>query len=512
VDRLACVDVPALPLQLLLARHAEWSAAPVAVVDRDKPNGVVLHVNARARALGVTPGLRYSAALALAGDLRAGAAEPPAIAACVDALTERLRRFSPGVEPCADEPGVFWLDASGLERLYASLDAWARAVRGDLRAAGFRTAAAVGWDRFGTYACAKARPRAGVVVLASRDDEIEAARRVPMARIAEGAGLDAGVRAMLQQLAVRTVGDFLRLPPGGILRRFGDAAHRLHRLGQFAENARHAQLQPRAPEEPLASRVELDDPESDFERLTFLVKPELDALLARLSERGQALCELSLTFSITKHPPVEERIRPAAPTLDGVQLLGLVRLRLEALKFPAGVTGLETRAEGVRATADQLRLFAQKPRRDLAAAARALARVRAALGDTAVVHARLRDGHLPEARFTWEPMDSVPPAAPTRSDRSDPSRHQIQATLVRRVEPKPRPLPPRPAREPDGWLLDDPREGPVERLSGPHRLSGGWWQGEVDRDYYFAEVRSGALYWIFYDRRRRRWFMQGEVT
>src|SRR5207249_2606042 len=103
---------------------------------------------------------------------------------------------------------------------------------------------------------------------------------------------------------------------------------------------------------------------------------------------------------------------PAAPTLDGVQLLGLVRLRLESLRLPAGVVRIDVVATGTPATREQLRLFAQRPRRDPAAAERALARVRASLGDGAVVRARLREAHLPEACFGWEPVEKVQPAAP----------------------------------------------------------------------------------------------------
>src|SRR5688500_11565108 len=71
-DRLACVDLPAFPLQLLLKRHPEWSAYPAAVVAEDKPQGLILQVNENARRFGVLPGLRYAAGFSLARGLRAG--------------------------------------------------------------------------------------------------------------------------------------------------------------------------------------------------------------------------------------------------------------------------------------------------------------------------------------------------------------------------------------------------------------------------------------------------------
>ena len=48
--RLACVDLPAFPLQLLLRRHPEWASYPAAVVAEDKPQGLILWVNEKGQA------------------------------------------------------------------------------------------------------------------------------------------------------------------------------------------------------------------------------------------------------------------------------------------------------------------------------------------------------------------------------------------------------------------------------------------------------------------------------
>jgi protein ImuB len=52
---------------------------------------------------------------------------------------------------------------------------------------------------------------------------------------------------------------------------------------------------------------------------------------------------------------------------------------------------------------------------------------------------------------------------------------------------------------------------PVIRVTGPYLVSGGWWHREVTREYHFAETKDGQILWIYYDRRRRRWFVQGTV-
>src|SRR5439155_634528 len=151
----------------------------------------------------------------------------------------------------------------------------------------------------------------------------------------------------------------------------------------------------------------------------------------------------------------------------------------------------------------QLALFAQQPRRDLRAADEAIARLRAELGDDAVVRAVLRDGHLPEASFQWERLAHVVAANP---------EPRTVRPLVRRLLAKPQQLPPqaRQVRD-DGWLLSGLEHGAVVRIVGPYIISGGWWAHELHREYHYAELRRGDCLWVYYDRNRRRWFCPGAV-
>jgi len=234
--------------------------------------------------------------------------------------------------------------------------------------------------------------------------------------------------------------------------------------------------------------------------------------LAALAARAQALAVLGLSLLVDRSNWLREQIRPAAPTLDAIQILDLVRLRLESRKLSAGVIEIELNAEGCAATPEQLRLFTERPTRDLEAANRALARLRAEFGDQAVVQAKLKGGHLPEARFSWEPLTRV------ELPRNDLNRLNglndcpTAKMLVRRIAAKPILLPgePRPTHE-DGWLLVGAKYGSIDKLTGPYILSGGWWNREIHREYYFAETRRGDFLWLYYDRRRRRWFLQGWI-
>jgi protein ImuB len=246
--------------------------------------------------------------------------------------------------------------------------------------------------------------------------------------------------------------------------------------------------------------------------LIFTIKPPLDRLIARLAGRGRAITALHLEL-VLKHAVANittrvECIKPAVATLDARGLLALIRLRLASVPLEAPINALRLWADDAQATREQLALFAEKPRRDLRAADRALAQLRAELGEDAVVRAVLREGHLPEASFGWERLIHVAPAQ---------ARAPTIMPLIRRVFAQPRLLPPqeRQVRD-DGWLLSGLEQGAVARIVGPYIISGGWWRGSssndaIHREYHFAELRRGDCLWVYFDRNRRRWFWQGSV-
>jgi protein ImuB len=494
LPRWACVNVPALPLQRLLQRHPAWRDEPVAVVAEDRPQGAIAWVNGRARRTGIVPGMRYATGLSLVPRLRAGVLSPAEITASVEMLSARLHDWTPGVEPSGSEPGLFWLDATGVSRRTGSVEAWARAVHAAIRALGFQTTIVVGFSRVGVAVLAKARR--DVVVFADAVAEQAAVRQVPL----QDLGLDPAGREDLTKLGIQTIAEFLRLPAGGLHERFGPAFALLHR--QLA-GRQWESLQPIHPTMPLRERVECDTPETDATHLLFPLKTVIDSLRTAVAARRAAITALHLDCGLDDRTHQTVWIRPAAPTLNGRELLELLRLRLETLSLSAGVTALTVTVEDTPATAEQLRLFPEAERRDLAAANRALARLRATFGDDAVRRVRLREGHLPEARWVWELLDAV----------VRPQPHSVALRpLMRRIVLRPSVLSPPPRAHRDvGWLPTGPEAGAVVRIVGPDVLSGGWWRRELHRDYYFAETVRGDLLWLFYDRRRRQWFLHGRV-
>ena len=60
--RTTCVDIPDLPLQILLRAHPDYRDMPAAVVAEERPESPLLLVNRHARDMRLRTGMRFGAA------------------------------------------------------------------------------------------------------------------------------------------------------------------------------------------------------------------------------------------------------------------------------------------------------------------------------------------------------------------------------------------------------------------------------------------------------------------
>ncbi|MGV3621766.1 MAG: hypothetical protein ACO1OB_13160 [Archangium sp.] len=561
MDRLACVEVPVLPLQLLLRRKPEWRSGPVAVVAEDSPLGIITHVNEAARKRGVIPGLKYGEALSLCSTLHAAVVDPEEVKKTVEALLTILRDWSPSIEASTEEPGVFWIDAKGLTLIFPSLEKWAVQVMASIREAGWRASLCVGFSRFGSFAIAKSLQLDVVKFLAAPEEEKRLVTKVPLRRV----GLTPEALAALKKLGVTTLGEFLQLPVGGLRKRYGESAER---LALAASGKRLEPFQPTAVVVPVQAKLEFDEPVLDSNQLVFASLSALRELLQTLEARQLALRSLTITMEVDRpkgavNEPIVLNVALAEATADSSRIVEQVRLTLGAeiskLEVPPlptgervgvrgqtrilsviegegqtlgtprpilsivppstadplraeepkpppptflGVRSLFFDASGAPAPTSQLALV-DRPRRDPFDTRRTLERLRATFGPLALQQLTHGAGHLPESRLHFELLKDIPllPAATTPA-----------LLRIRRMNFKAELLPSRPNHEPDGWLVLGERGGPVLRHHGPFFINGGWWRGAVSRHYYFLELeRGGRILWCYFDALRRRWMRQGDV-
>ncbi|MEZ4253501.1 MAG: hypothetical protein R3B99_35275 [Polyangiales bacterium] len=421
----AAISLPKLRLQLVMRRHARWEGEPIAVVAEEGPEAPLLELDRIALRRGLRPGLRQGVARSLVPELRTAVVRSTELDALENELVRGLQTFSPRIEPVSDEVGgAFFADPRGLEKLYGGLDVWASSVHRYLRARKLRASVVCGHHPWLALALARTSHGARVFSDAARE------RREAEAIALRSLGLSEKLCEPLAMLGIETLGAFLALPNGELCTRFGREAAELHeRHGERGQ----LPLQPAGIELPRRVQLELDDPTTELEPLLFASKTGLDRLLAELTSRGERPLALLVELHLESHAPPGpfgtpartltdeertwvERLEPAEPTVDPKVWLELLRLRLGAVELPAAVIELALEAEPTHARGHQLQTLTERPKRDVLAAARALARVRATFGDGSVTKATLHDAHLPEARFRWEPLRVLP--VPTRAPES----------------------------------------------------------------------------------------------
>lgn len=485
--RLACISVPRVDLQVLALRHPDWKQLPAAVVTEEKPLGRITAVNRAAQNAGVQPGMRYASALSVCPQLRAGVVQREEQEALRDRLVEVLRQFTPEVEPGVADAALFWANATGLERLYPTLAKWAGALETAVKREGLVCSVAVGFSRFGTYAAAKSRRT--ITIFESEDQEQAAAFRAPVGVLP----LEHEVLLRFHQLGILTIRDFTRFSPGALRRRFGKEVEHLQ---LFARGEQSLPLQPATGRASALREMRLLYPEASADALLHHVRTMVDALVAQAWSKQEGVAEIVVSLCPEQWPGrteecVEESLRSARPTCDTGVWERLLALRFENLTLPGPVIRMSVEARTVGSSREQEDLFAAAPRRDPRRALAAVADVCAELGNDAVQVAELADAHLPEQQFHWRRVERFAAPRPRETDGPTP--------LVRRMLHHPVPF------------TEMPVEHNNPRLAGPYLLSGGWWQSEYRREYYYLEDRSGRLLWIYYDAPQKKWLVQGVV-
>ena len=169
----------------------------------------------------------------------------------------------------------------------------------------------------------------------------------------------------------------------------------------------------------------------------------------------------------------------------------LTLIKFENQIFKTAVEGLSLRCENFISTSSRnFDLFpqaeTQEPREDL------LDKLRSRLHSKNIRRLGCRDEHVPEyAVYTIADDDS-----------------RLLSNIKNEFNERP------------FWLLPKPQQlkhhekklywkDELHLISGPERIEDNWWSKPISRDYYIAKNIYGDHYWIFCNRRTKRWYIQG---
>ena len=307
-----------------LAKPAD---APLATLAKVNNAQRLAAVDARARALGLKPGMTLPDARAMHPSLICVDADARAEAQTLEHIADWCRRFTPLA--ALDAPDGVMLDVSGAAHLFGGEAKLLAEIEARLAAQGFYAKAAVAPTPEAAWALA----RYGTLRLLPPDlDEKDLAHRLadlPLAALR----LDAAIIADLAQAGLRRIGDIMMRPRAPIAARCGSALHaRLDGLLGRAKNP----ISPRFEAPPyLAERRFLDgiSRRQDIEASILSLAHDLSELLTRHGEGARRLkVSLYRVDGMVKH----FEVGASRPLREAHLIARLFRERIEAVAAATG--------------------------------------------------------------------------------------------------------------------------------------------------------------------------------
>ena len=464
-----CLRFPRLALQCQNSDEER----PLALVAQQR----LRQVNDCAAALGLAPGQGIATARALAGDeLQLLARDREREADCLEELCCWAYGITPSLH-CWREDSLL-LEIGGCLRLFRGLAALLDTVDRGLarRALAFRRGLA-------------ATPKAAWLLSFAGEPAASAIEQPLEERLAPLPitllGTLAPAFGALEKAGLGTLGDLLALPERALGRRCGRDAMIL--LQQVTGRA-HDRQRDFHPPLRFRARHRFGYEVTGSEELQPAIGQLLDALQAFLRNTQQQTGTLHWHFIGARRQRQTLVVRASEGLADAAGWAGLTRTRLERYPLAEGAETLVlTCNELAPATAPGGDLFADAGSEPLASLRD---RLRNRLGQQAIRHLACRSEHLPELAVTTgsEPV----------------SGGEDACGRLRPFWLMPEPLPLRAGE--DGSLHG---HGRLVLLHGPERIEDSWWEAPVSRDYFVAEGQDGGRYWVFRDRRRDCWYLQG---
>lgn len=451
-----------------------------------------------ARQAGIKPGMRRGGVLMLAPPARLFERSPALEAQALQEVALALLQFSPLV--AHGEEATLLVDAGASLRLFGGVRALCRQIAASLRALGYTAVLSCAPTARGAWLLANAE--AGVRRVLGMASLLHRLDRLPVALLPPARPyLD-----WFEGIGCRTLGQLRRLPRPGLQRRCGAAL--LAMLDDAHGHGTELHVWIVAPPTFRAS-LELFDRVENAEALLFGARRLLQQMTGWLCARQLAVERIVLLLAHERgrqaRPPTVVELALGEAVWRDEHLLRLLKERLAQLVLEAPVIGLSLEALQVLPMAPPSETLFPEPGGTPEDRQRLMELLVARLGSGNVLQAAPLADYRPEAANRWLPL-----AGKLTGKRG-------AADLPPGLPGMPRP----------GWLLAQPiallmRDhrpfygSPLKMVSVAERIEAGWWGQSQARDYFIAEGRDHAHYWVYRERiagsgeeAAPRWFLHG---
>ncbi len=472
------VFLPLLPAERVSRARGAPPEIPFALTEKLRGAMRLVAVNARALALGITPGLTLADARARLPELSVFDHDAKADAALLDWLADACDRYSPMV--ATDPPQAIVLDISGCAHAFGG----EAGLAADLKRRFFRRGISVMTALADT-------PDAALALAAFAEDEVHA---LPVTALR----VDADTHLALRRAGLKTIGHLAECARGPLAARFGAAMPVLLARLLGEEDVR---ITPRRHPPDVQVEHRFAEPVAHSDAALGTLDRLMGEVAVILSERGRGGRQFEAALFRSDGHIARLVIETGQPTRDPKIIARLFRERIDTLADPLDPGfGYDLIRLAVPMTEP---LAPQQLQLEGGAVAEAelaalIDRLSTRLGRSRVRRFAAGDSHIPEqAAFELPVAAHSPP---------------INWPVPEAGEPPLRPLhlfdPPHRidvmAAVPDGpplWFKWRQLRHDVTRAEGPERVAAEWWKRRsgkgLTRDYYRVEDVRGRRFWLF---------------
>jgi len=452
----ACVLLPQLALDGVMRRRTDPDE-PLVLLSGSAQRRILQAINPAARALGLRPGQSLTAAQALARNFASVEYDPAEAERMHRLLAAWAYRFSSQVS--LKYPRVLLMEIESSLGLFGPWPVFEARLRAELTALGFSHRIVVAPNPVAARMLANVHDGLAVTCADSLQQALE---NMPIERI----GLSREVATAFLHMGLRQLRQVLALPRATLARRF--PAQVLQHLDTLL-GRRPVALDCYLPPDFFDVRIELNFDVESHQALLFPLKRLISDLAAFLAGRDSGVQRFVLYLEHVQGPDTVMPVGLLSAEREVAMLFELARGRLEQIQVPSPVRAVRLLARDLPTFVPAHReLFDERPQQALPWE-QLRERLRARLGDDSVNGLRAHADHRPEC--AWQAASDSKPGA--------------------LLLDSPRP----------GWLLAEPlsvHESSTRILAGPERIESGWWDGgDVRRDYYLIETRTGQRGWAY---------------
>jgi protein ImuB len=472
-----CLYLPQLSLDRYKRSHNDDKQALVIV----QGLGAQQHItaaNAAAVQQGIQVGMKLTAAHSLCDNLITQAQDHDAEQQEIQSLALWSMQYTSIVSLCP--PQSLLLEIRGSLHLFGGINSLLTQINVDIEQLGYQLRTAIAPTPLAAQLFAADQQQYALDIAQLKNQLMP----LPINRL----GLENKTQTKLLKLGLKQCRDILRLPQHGLQQRYGEELlPHLHKLlGDIPDPRTNF-----VPPEIFQRQIELPVAVSNTEALIFVGQRLLQELHGFLISRCAATQHLHWQLFHENQPATHFTLSLVSAGNNSEHLRGLLKERLERLNLPAKVISIDLEVNDIQLQENNSKALFHNHADHASTSWQALVeKLIARLGENSVSGLDCQPDHRPEHSQIFTPPGQGK-NIPVNIDRPAWLLRQPQALEIRQQQL---------------W-----RQGPLDILSGPERIEGGWWDGQdIRRDYFRAQDPQGKQLWVFREKRvNERWFLHG---